>query len=138
MPGLGSATRILIVEDIERTLRQAERLLAESLDNVAITTAETVSEAMKVIGEAESNGQVFEVAIVDFMLPLESGREPHMDRDVRMRLREFMPDGLLLYVTAYADDDEVKEYLLDVELGDSSGPRAVRLPKDENWGYPPS
>ena len=127
--------RILIVEDAEETLNQLRQFVQESIPGLDIVVAKTIDEALCQLASAKHMGIRFDVAVIDFMLPAAKGEQPEMDTRIRQELRTSMQDGLLVHITAYVHDTNVKEHMLKNDLGSATGPRSVLISKNHaDWG----
>ena len=101
--------RILIVEDDPPTLELLGKAIARKIDDVHVDAAMNVSEAHEFIDRAINN-QPYHAVVLDMMLP-SGGLTPSLDETICRKLRDRMPHTLVAHITAYQDNDEVREHL---------------------------
>ncbi len=106
--------RILIVEDIRRTIDELSALLGEAFHDSQIDKAETVNGAKAMIETAFSARRNYDAVILDFKLPLEKGENPEDDESICRLLRQRMPAALVAHITAHPSDDAVKKHMRSV------------------------
>lgn len=108
--------RILIIEDVEDTLRQLEAYISEyffMLEGEAVTEihrAMSVAEAHKLLRAAFEEDRPYHVVVLDFNLPEHLGRPAQVDESVCSMIRTLMPSTIVAHITAYKDDELVKEH----------------------------
>jgi len=127
--------RILIVEDIEDTLRELKELILSKFakigdsPRVEIDLAETVAEAERLIKAAWDRKRPYHAVILDFYLPKKEGLDAmEMDQSLCLLMRDLMPSTLVAHITAYPYDGPVKEHLRDIHQAQLD-PRAFALSK---------
>lgn len=112
--------RILIVEDIKRTLDQLTKYISAAFkepngeSSVALHTAEGVEDARRVIQAAADNNQPYHAVILDFKLPEQAGGNPELariDQSLCLLIRQTMRSTLVAHITAYIEDEVVREHL---------------------------
>ena len=129
--------RILIIEDIENTLREIKEaiLLAFAKEEVPaprIDTATSVAEGEQFIREAYDQKKQYHAVILDFYLPEEEGYDAmKMNESLCLLLRDLMPNTLVAHITAYPDYGPVKDHLREVHH-EQIDPRAFALSKLKN------
>ena len=124
--------RILIVEDDENTRVHVSQYLRELFGNseVIVDTSETVEDARCLINEAEL---AYDCVILDFMLPKEAGHAPDGDLSLCGLVRERMPTTVVAHVSAFFGESGVLQAHIQEFHNELVDPRAIVLPKDENW-----
>jgi CheY-like chemotaxis protein len=109
--------RILLVEDDEFTLSQMKALLHEALqepDNQIhhqIDTAFDVQTARRLIESAVVTKRPYDAVVLDLILPSQSGAYAEFDESLCVTIRALMPAALVVHVTAYENDEQVKTHV---------------------------
>lgn len=120
--------RILLVEDILNTLEQLRELLQEVFPNLLIETASTVAEGQNKI----KSSQTFDIAILDFKLPVEKGLTPEIDKSLCQEIKSRMPQTLVIHITAFHEDDAVNKHIARYHAG-KNDPSAELIQKGDDW-----
>jgi CheY-like chemotaxis protein len=97
--------RILLVEDDEAVRELARTVLERA--GFAITTAHNGAEAVATI---QKNGDAFDLAILDVVMPRMGGREAYE------RMREMRPDLRVLFASGYSAGGVHTNFVLDSSL----------------------
>jgi CheY-like chemotaxis protein len=95
--------------------------------------AGSVDDATALIDEAVERGSPYDVVILDLHLPKKQGFMPAPSLHLTEYAFRQLPEALIIQVTAYEDDRDLKEKLLTPKLQDPDR-RLLFLPKRE--GYP--
>jgi CheY-like chemotaxis protein len=105
-------SRLLLVEDVEGTLDQLYKLLTEVFADFAhIDPARSVAEGLQLIERAARERLPYDVAILDFKLPRESGHHPEIDESLCRAIQEQMRHTLVIHITAFPQDPLVLSHL---------------------------
>ena len=109
--------RILIVEDVEDTLHQLVTFISECFSDIGEGTISEIHGALsatqgrKFIEEAFGQKQPYDAVILDLNLPDQIGLPARVDESVCSMIVTLMPSTLIAHITAYQDDDVVREHL---------------------------
>ena len=128
--------RILIVEDIENTLRELKKAILaafakEETPVLQIHTAASVVEGRELIEVAYDQKRPYHAVVLDFYLPAQDGHDAtKMDESLCLLLRESMGSTLVAHITIYPDSEDVKEHLLKIHQVQID-PRAFALSKKD-------
>ena len=103
--------RILIVEDEEAPAQLLAFTLSKAFPKTDILSAGTVAEGHARLDEAQSQLRPFDVAILDFKLPLKPGTHPESDFSLGRSFRDLSPETIITHVTAHKEDTEIRRFL---------------------------
>ena len=114
--------RILIVEDHRHTLAFLAQLIAKVFTAVVIDRADNVADARNLINARRKEGLPYHLALLDFKLPSDVGRQDEVDLSLCGLLKsDRVP---IIHFTGWSDDPLVKAHMQKVH------------PKDELRGVP--
>jgi hypothetical protein len=103
--------RCLVVEDEVPTAQRLQYELEQAFPGIHVELVHTVKGALRKLDESVDSGTHYDVAIVDFKLPMEHiGENPVIDFSVARQFGMFSPDTILVHITAFADDPEILRY----------------------------
>jgi CheY-like chemotaxis protein len=128
--------RILIVEDGADFREFVVEAVAKAFPGAQLDEASSLHEAIGKATAAREN-QPYDVAVLDFLLPVEQGGDGNsVNPDERRKLLKLLgPDTETFNYTANPKSPEVVGFLLDKNLGDTDLPRPVVINlRDEDWG----
>lgn len=123
---------IHLVEDIETTLEELYALLREVFPNAIIETASTVAEGLAKIRSTASSKRAFDIAILDFKLPVHQGETPKVDESICHAIKSEMPTTLVIHITSYNEDPQVIAHITRYHTG-KDAPRVEFIHKTANW-----
>ncbi|MCI0660091.1 MAG: hypothetical protein L0220_03355 [Acidobacteria bacterium] len=109
--------RLLIVEDDENTLNQLQKLFDEEFPDAIVDTAATIKKGMLLIEEAFENRCYYDAAILDLKLPLDVGEAAEVDELVCHKIRNLMPDALIVHYTGYPEDKQILQHVKNAHTG---------------------
>ena len=125
--------RFLIIEDVPETREQLEKLFANDFPGAVIDTAETVTEALRLIEQSAAQKRPYDIAVQDFKLPLEKGYHPEVDVSTCDLIRKATPTTFIVHITAWPNDPAVLMHLTEAHL-DLGPPSACLISKlDADW-----
>ena len=108
--------KLLIVEDDRDARENLSLLLKQEFPDAAVESAEAVDIALALIDIHEP----FDIAILDFRLPISVGLSPSMGhRSMCNRIREKSKNTIVFHFSAYLEDAEFKQHLEDVHMGEN-------------------
>lgn len=125
--------RILIVEDEPNTSEELQQIIREQIDDASVEIAMNVPEAIACIDRAKNSNQLFHAVVLDMMLPPKAGISPILDETICRALRRVMPYTLIAHITAFDDDQNVKDHLDSIH-GPSEIDLSFSLAKEPNKG----
>ncbi len=123
---------ILLVEDELHTREVLRDLLKEVLTSALIDTASTVEEGRQKIKVAASDNRPFDVAILDFKLPVGKGEYPEFDESLCEEIRDKMPEALVIHITRYHEESFVTSHISAYHTG-KNAPRVELIQKTDKW-----
>ena len=124
--------RILLVEDVLRTLEELRELLQDVFPNASLETASTVADGQNKIWTAATNNQPFDIAILDFKLPAHKGLNPEIDESLCQEIKSKMPKTLVIHITAFHEDSAVTTHIAKHHTG-KNAPRVELIQKNDDW-----
>jgi len=101
-------SRILLVEDIEGTRCNLETLIHMHICGCIIESARFVEEAVQLIQRSQAD---YDVAILDFKLPLRRGEPEEVNDDVCGLLKATAPNVAVAHCSSFLGDEKVKTHL---------------------------
>lgn len=119
---------ILVVEDDQWVLHLLLKRLTEEVPESEINAAESVADGLPLIRRASERRWPYDAAILDFKLPHHQGENPEVDESLCRELVSSMPGTLCIHITAFPDDDKVREHLRIYHL-EQLGPRGLVINK---------
>ena len=127
--------RILVVEDDQPVLDQLLKLLGAEFPDVQIGSAESVEEALSKIQQAAGNLEPYDLAILDFKLPLKSGENAEVDDTVCEAFRKSSPHGKVIHYTGYPGDSKVRAHMEQQHTGelDEPGVKLIEKSAKSDW-----
>ncbi len=125
--------RLLLVEDVEATLEQLTALLLEEFEqSLTVDGATNVADGLGRIEQANTS-LPYDVAILDFKLPTRTGHMDEIDESLCLAIRDLSPDTLVIHITAYPDDQKVKNHLARHHTGPEDAPAALVSKLEADW-----
>ncbi len=123
---------ILLVEDELHTREVLRDLLKEVFTGALIEIASTVEEGRQKIKAAASDNRPFDIAILDFKLPVGKGEFPDFDESLCKEIRDKMPDALVIHITRYHLEPFVTSHISAYHTG-KNAPRVELIQKTDKW-----
>jgi CheY-like chemotaxis protein len=124
--------RILVVEDIPETQEGMVMALTDRDLGWTVEAASAISEAKVFIARATEEDSPYAVVILDYYLPEEVGQMPGPSLQLTEYALAKLPDALVIQMTAFEDDEELKEKLLRPSL-EHPDRRIVFVPKGPHF-----
>src|ERR1035438_1822148 len=124
--------RVLVVEDIPDTQEGLVSLLNDVYDDWNTDAAGSVDEAKALMDGAVQQDAPYDVVILDFYLPKEMGHMPEGSLQLTEYALKQLPAALIIQMTAFEDDKDLKENLLGPRLQDPDR-RVVFIPKRQGF-----
>jgi len=100
--------RILTVEDDPKTLEELVRFLKAAVPEAEIVKATSIDIAIELVDKAAIP---FDIAILDFKLPKESGGHAEVDESVCEKIRDTMPDTPIGHITGFSGDPAISQHV---------------------------
>jgi hypothetical protein len=105
--------RLLILEDMEGTLKQLRAHIMKEIPNSVIDVASTVADSHTLLKTAADKSSPYDAAILDFWVPVELGDDPQADDSICRDVTLAMPETLVIHITAYPEKPEVDKHMED-------------------------
>jgi CheY-like chemotaxis protein len=102
---------LLLVEDQLRTRDELYELLREDFPDAWIETASTVTDGSQKISSAAASRQPFDIAVLDFKLPIRQGENPEINESLCAEIKSQMPQTLVIHITSFNEDLAVNEHI---------------------------
>jgi CheY-like chemotaxis protein len=102
---------LLVLEDSPRMAEQVVKLFQDVLPGSNIELALSVDEAVERINARLLVGVPYDLALLDFRLPLRTGEHDDFDESICQLLTEVMPSTIIGHLTAYAGDERIVEHV---------------------------
>jgi hypothetical protein len=127
-----SCGRALVVEDNVPTSQAIRLELEVRFPGVIVDIAHTVADAMMLLESSLTSEATYHLAVIDFKLPPNKlGEHPESDFSIARQFSIRSPETILVHVTAYADDPEIKSYLKHQTEMNEAG--RLFVPKQGDW-----
>lgn len=123
---------IFLVEDIETSRDELHQLLSEVFPGTTIDPASTVTEGLEKIKAAAAEKWSYDIAILDFKLPVHTGETPKVDESICQAIKASMPTALVIHITSYSEDPQVVQHIRRYHTG-KDGPRVEFTHKTAYW-----
>lgn len=117
--------RILIVEDVDEVRQDLRAALERKCPETAVVIDEAccVREAKEHIEALKERGLAYDIALLDFRLPLEAGGNPEGDEELCPAISAMNREALVVHMTAFIEDSTILGHI----AGQHQGPSAVPL-----------
>lgn len=131
-PLIPEVMNILIVEDAELAAASLAYTLSKAFPKADIIIAGTVADGYAQLDETQAKKKPrFDVAILDFMLPPRAGLQPEPDFSLSRTIGIFLPETIIIHVSAYGDDPEIGRFLKQRDTLTEDG--KIFVAKEEGW-----
>src|SRR5260370_15185080 len=106
--------RVLVVEDDPQALTQIVKLLRGVLVGSVVDSADSVNGAMAKIEASLTSCGAYDLAILDFKLPLRPGENDDVDEQVCRQLIVSMPETIVSHISGFSEDTRILAHLARV------------------------
>src|SRR5437870_5149605 len=119
---LRNKLRILVVEDKLPTANAVRLEFQTHFPGAEIELARTVEAALLKLDESCSTGNLYAAAVLDFRLPARTiGDVPENDFSISRQFNALSRETILVHMTAFPDDPEIKRFLRNQPTFEESG-----------------
>ena len=127
-------SEILLLEDLPDVREQVCKDLTEAFDDVQIDCARFEQEAIEKIGRSQQLGQPYQIAVIDFAVPATQSANPEISFRTYHEFRRASPRGDIIYLTAYANYEQVRKHIDEAcsKVGEPR-PAVIRKSADPTW-----
>jgi CheY-like chemotaxis protein len=126
-------TRVLVLDDTPEILDRLVLRLRKEIPGIGVDSAESLNEAIERVNAARQAGQPYDIAVLDFLLPInKKDNDIGVHKQVRRELIERLGRAAIIFnITRFRLYPEVREFLLEENLQNTDLPRPVVIDETE-------